>query len=116
MDLKPVTFQMDKAERIALETISETEGRSMGQLLNEAVKCYLSRWNQKEAGLHTTLKNLQQYRKKNAGFQQAIAELVQAEATLNDPLEGEPMAGSFVGGQFEPAGPVQSKIRKLLNA
>jgi hypothetical protein len=46
----------------------------------------------------------------------AIDAFVDAEASLEDPLEGKPVEGQFVGGQFQPAGPVQSKIRELLRA
>jgi len=39
---------------------------------------------------------------------------VEAEASFEDPLEGEPTEGQFVEGQLKPAGPVQTKIRELL--
>ena len=38
------------------------------------------------------------------------------EATLDDPLEGEPVEGHLVKGQLKPAGPAQSKIREILGA
>jgi hypothetical protein len=41
---------------------------------------------------------------KDPGFHRAIDAFVEAEACLEDPLEGEPVDGQFVDGQFKPAG------------
>jgi hypothetical protein len=41
---------------------------------------------------------------------------VEAEASLEDPVEGKAVEGRFVKGEFKLAGPVQSKIRDLLSA
>jgi hypothetical protein len=62
------------------------------------------------------LSALQKYRKRDPGFKHAIDAFVDGEAHIDDPLEGKPVEGQFVGGQFQPAGPVQSKIRELLRA
>ena len=110
----PFTLRIDAAERDALKNLSKIEGRPINQLLNEAIKNYLNRQSQKERGLESTLESLKKYRKKNAGFQRAIAEFAEGEASLADPLEGKVMEGELVEGQFKPAGPVQNKIRKLL--
>jgi hypothetical protein len=88
----------------------------MNQLLNEAIKSYLSQQSPKEASLEASLSALQKYRKHDPGFRHAIAAFVDAEARVDDPLEGTPVEGQFVGGQFQPAGPVQSKINELLRA
>jgi len=85
-------------------------------LLNEAIKIYLSQQSPKEASLEASLSALQKYRKRDPGFERAIAAFVDAEVRHEDPLEGKPVEGQFVGGQFQPAGPVQSKIRELLRA
>ena len=116
MSRKPFTLRIDDAERAALKNLSKVEGRPINQLLNEAVKNYLSRPGRKERSWEATLEALRKYRKQSDGFQRAKAAFVEAEATLDDPLEGELMEGRFVKGQFKPAGPVQSKIRKLLSA
>ena len=116
MNRKPFTLRIDAAEHAALKNLSEVEGRPINQLLIEAIKYYLSRRGRKERGLEATLEGLRKYRKENAGFQRSIAAFVEAEASLDDPLEGELMEGQFVAEQFKPAGPVQSKIRKLLSA
>jgi hypothetical protein len=112
----PFTLRIDQEERTALEHLSELEGRPINQLLNEAIKRYLSQQNPKEASLERNLSALQKYRKRDPGFERAIAAFVDAEARLEDPLEGKPVEGQFVEGQFQPAGPVQSKIRELLRA
>ena len=116
MSRKPFTLRIDDAERAALKNLSEVEGRPINQLLNEAIKNYLSRQGRKERSWEATLEALRKYRKQNAGLQRAIAAFVEAEATLDDPLEGELMKGQLIAGQFKPVGPVQSKIRKLISA
>jgi hypothetical protein len=112
----PFTLRIDAAERVALEHLSKVEGRPINQLLNEAIKSYLSRRGRKERGLEANLASLRAYRQQDPGFRRGIAAFVEAEASLEDPLEGEPIEGQFVDGQFKPAGPVQSKIRDLLGA
>jgi hypothetical protein len=109
------TLRIDPKERAALRNLSKVERRPINQLLNEAIKLYLSQPRQKEKGLQTTLEKLREYRKRDPGFKRAIAAVAHAEARLiDDPAEGEP--GEFVDGKFKPAGPVQSKIRDLLSA
>ena len=112
----PFTLRIDAAERAALKNLSKVEGRPINQLLNEAIKSYLSRRGRKECSLEANLAGLRAYRKQDPGFRRAIAAFVEAEASLGDPLEGEPIEGQFVEGKLKPAGPVQSKIRELLGA
>ncbi len=109
-------MRIGQEERDALENLSKVEGRPINQLLNEAVKIYLRRLGQKERSLGANLEALRAYRKQDPGFRQAIAAFVEAEASLDDPLECEVVEGQFVKGQFKPTGPVQSKIRELLGA
>jgi hypothetical protein len=110
------TLRIDAKERAALASLSKIEGRPINQLLNEAIKSYLIRRGQKERGLEANLAGLRAYRKQDPGFRRAIAAFVEAEASFEDPLEGEATEGQFVEGQLKPAGPVQSKIRELLGA
>jgi hypothetical protein len=112
----PFTLRIGTEERAALEHLSKIEGRPINQLLNEAIKSYLSRRGRKERSLEADLAGLRAYRKQDPKFQRAIAAFVEAEASLEDPLEGEPVEGQFVEGELKPAGPVQSKIRELLGA
>ena len=112
----PLTLRIEAAERTALENLSKVEGRPIDQLINEAITSYLRLLAQKERGLEATLAGLRGYRMRDPGFHHAIDAFVNAEAGLDDVLEGEPMNGEFVDGQFRPAGPVQSRIREILGA
>ncbi len=110
----PFTLRIDAKERAALQVLSKVEGRPINQLLNEAIKVYLSRRGRKERDLEANLADLRAYRKQDPGFRRAIAAFVEAEVALDDPLEGEPIEGQFVEGRLTPTGPVQSKIREIL--
>jgi predicted transcriptional regulator len=112
----PFTLRIDPKERAALKNLSKVEGRPINQLLNEAIKVYLSRRGQKERELDATLADLRAYRKQDPGFRHAIDVFVEAEATLDDPVESKPIEGQFVEGKLKPTGPVQSKIREILGA
>jgi predicted transcriptional regulator len=108
------TLRIDAEERTALENLSRIEGRPMNQLLNEAIKGYLRQKGKKERSLEANLAGLRAYRKKDPDYQKAIAEFVEAEATLEDPLEGEIVEAK--PKEAKAAGPVQSKIRDILGA
>jgi len=112
----PFTLRIDAEERAALKHLSKIEGRPINQLLNDAIKSYLSRRGRKERTLEANLAALRAYRKKDPGFKHAIAAFVDAEVTLDDPLEGEPVEGEVVDGRLKPAGPVQKKVREILGA
>lgn len=116
MSRVPFTLRIDAAERAALESLSRIEGRPVNQLLNEAIKGFLSRRSAKELSLETTLARLRAYRERDPEFQNAKARFIEAEATLEDPLEGELLQGQLVDGRLVSAGPVQSRIRELLGA
>jgi hypothetical protein len=112
----PFTLRIGAEERSALENLSKVEGRPMNQLLNEAIKSYLGRQGRKERSLVENLAKLRAYRKQDPGFKHAIAAFVEAEATVEDPLEGEAMELFNNEDLLKPAGPVQSKIREVLDA
>jgi hypothetical protein len=112
----PFTLRIDVAERSALQNLSKVEGRPINQLLNEAIKLYLTRRGRKERSLEANLAKLRAYRKQDPGFKKAMAAFVEAEATLEDPVEGEPVEGSSIEDLLRPAGPVQNKIREILGA
>lgn len=110
-------MRIDPKERAALRNLSKVERRPINQLLNEAIKLYLSQPRQKEKGLQATLEKLREYRKRDPGFKRAKAEYIDAEASLGrDPLDGEIIEGEIVNGEVQAIGPVQSKIRELLGA
>ncbi len=110
------TLRIDAEERAALENLSRIERRPINQLLNEAVRGFLLRRRPKERSLEASLERLHAYRQRDPQFQKARKAFVEAEATLSDPLEGEPIEGHLVDGQVEPIGPTQSKIREILGA
>jgi hypothetical protein len=105
------TLRMGTEEHAALESLSELEGRPINQLLNEAIKTYLSRVGGKERRLEANLARLRTYRKLDPAFGKAIAAFVEAEATLEDPIEGHPVSEAA-----DSEGPVQSKLRELMGA
>ncbi|HEY3705358.1 MAG TPA: hypothetical protein VGL22_09875 [Terracidiphilus sp.] len=110
------TLRIDQEDRTALEHIGELEGRPIEQLLTEAIKSYLNQRSPRGASLEAGLSALQKFSASDPGFERAIAAFVDAEACFEDPIEGKSLEGRFDGRQFQPAGPVQSKIRKLLDA
>ena len=110
-----LTVQIDAVESAALEKLSEVESRPINQLVNEAIKRYL-RSRVQEPSLEANLAALREYRKQDPGYERALDAFVEAEVTVDDPLEGEPIVGDFIDGRFEPEGPVQSTIRELLGA
>jgi hypothetical protein len=110
------TLRIDTKERAALETLSRIERRSVNQLLNEAIRSFLLRRRPKELTLEASLEQLRTYRERDPQFRRARQAFVEAEASVDDPLEGEPIEGQFVTGRVEPIGPAQRKIRKILSA
>ena len=110
------TLRIDSQERNALKHLSKIEGRPINQLLNEAIKIFLRQKGRNERSLEASLASLDAYRKKDPGFKRAIAALVDAEATLKDPLEGEPFEETDFENSAKPAGPVQSRVREVLGA
>ncbi len=108
------TLRIDPEERAALKILSKLERRPINQLLIEAIKSYLSRKSRKERSLETDLRRLDAYRKKDPKFRRAIAKFVEAEATMKDPLEGQPFDETELPS--ESTGPVQSKVREVLGA
>jgi predicted transcriptional regulator len=103
-----LTLRIDSEERAALESLSKLEGRPVNQLLNEAIQGYLRKQGAREQSLDESLGRLRAYREKDPGYKQAIADFVEAEASMEDPLDGE------WSEQATDQGPVQSKIRELL--
>ena len=108
------TLRIDAEERAALENLSRIEGRPVNQLLNEAIRSFLIRRGPKEVSLEANLARLRAYRERDPKFQRAIEAFVEAEASLPDPLEGEPVEGQLVDGRFEAKGPAQNRIREML--
>jgi predicted transcriptional regulator len=110
------TLRIDAEERAALENLSKVERRPVNQLLNEAVRNFLLRRRPKERSLEANLERLRSYRERDPQFRRARKAFVEAEASVDDPLEGEPIEEQLVNGRVEPIGPAQSKIRDILGA
>jgi hypothetical protein len=110
------TLRIETEERNALKNLSKIEGRPINQLLNEAIRIYLGQRGRRERTQEANLKTHRDYRKKDPGFRRAIAVFADAEATVSDPLEGQPIEGDEDNNSPTPAGPVQSKVREVIGA
>ena len=110
------TLRIGLEERNALRHLSKVERRPINQLLNEAIKAYLRQKGERERGLETSLAELRAYRKKDPGFRRAIAKMAEAEATVKDPLEGEPFEEPEEGPSLKSSGPIQDRLREVLGA
>jgi len=108
----PFTLRIDEKERSALENLSKIEGRPINKLLNEAIKSYLQQKSRRESALEETLARLEEYRKQDPEYRRAFDAFIEAEATLDDPAEGEP----FEELDAKPSRPVQKKVREILGA
>jgi predicted transcriptional regulator len=106
------TLRIDEKERSALENLSKVERQPVNKLVNEAIKSYLHRKGQKEGALEKRLARLEEYRKQDPGYRRAFDAFIEAEATLKDPVEGEP----FEEPDAKPSTPVQKKVREILGA
>lgn len=100
------TLRIDEKERDALENLSKIEGRPVNKLLNEAIKSYLHQKGRREDALENTLARLEAYRKEDPDFNRAALAFIKAEASLEDPVEGEVTEKA--------TGPIQNKIREIL--
>ena len=125
MTRKASTFRIDPLVQFALENLSRVLKRPMNQLVNEALQYYVDRRSREaERDLEATLASLRAYRRRDPRFKDAIAAVVDAEATLGkeDPAEGEVVIGKLVNGQLveeptiEGVSPLQTEIRRLLDA
>jgi hypothetical protein len=110
------TLRIELAERNALKHLSKIERRPINQLLNEAIRNYLRQKGERERSLEASLADLRAYRKKDPGFRRAIAKVVEGEATVKDPLEGQPFEEPEGGSSPKSGGPVQDKLREVLGA
>jgi len=90
MNRKATTFRIDPAVQAHLSELSKVLGQPLNQLVNEAVRDFVFRRSQEvEADLEATLEKLRAYRESDPRFARAIADYVDAEASLGeDPAEG----------------------------
>lgn len=105
-------LRIDPEQLEALEHISKIQGLTVNELLREAIENYLNRRDR--SSFEGAVSALRAYRKQNPGFKNAIDEFVDAEAGLEDPLEGELIESQSAA--WRSAGPVQRKIRDILDS
>jgi len=108
MARKATTYRIDPIVQAGLSTLSKVLGRPLNQLVNEAIRDFVARRSREvEKDLETTLEALRAYRQSDPNHERAIADYVDAEASLKeDPAEGQ---------RAEDIGPTESRIRELLN-
>jgi predicted transcriptional regulator len=107
MIAKATTYRIDPAIQAGLSTLSKILHRPLNQLVNEAVRDFVLRRSQElEADLEASLESLRAYRKSDPRFERAIADYVDAEASLKeDPAEG----------RVADLGPMQARMIELLD-
>jgi predicted transcriptional regulator len=105
---KATTYRIDPVVQSGLSELSKVLGRPQNQLVNEAVRDFVARRvKQVEADLEATLERLRAYRESDPNFDRAIADYVDAEASLKeDPAEGQ---------RAVDMGPAQTRVLELLN-
>ena len=105
---KATTYRIDPTVQAGLALLSKLLGRPQNQLVNEAVRDFVSRRSKEvEVDLEATLESLRAYRKSDSNFERAIADYVDAEASLKeDPAEGQ---------RAVDIGPAQARVLELLN-
>ena len=88
--------------------LSKLLGKPLNKLANDALGEYVVRRTlEVEDDLESTLEDLRAYRKCDPNFERAIAEFVEAEATVkHDPAEGRIVSR---------IGPTESVVRELLS-
>ena len=105
---KATTYRIDPAVQAGLALLSKVLGRPQNQRVNEAVRDFVTRRSKEVASdLEATLESLRAYRKSDPNFERAIADYVDAEASLKeDPAEGQ---------RAVDIGPAQARVLELLN-
>lgn len=108
MPRKATTYRIDSIVQAGLSELSRVLGRPQNQLVNEAVRDFVARRvKQVEVDLEATLESLRAYRQSDPNFDRAIADYVDAEASLKeDPAEGQ---------RALDRGPAQTRVLELLN-
>lgn len=106
---KATTFRLEPNVQEELMLIGKVLKVPMNRLVNEAVQAYVrKRTTEVAMNMEETLKLLKATRAKDPGFERAIAEFADSEASnaKEDPAEGE---------VEQTRGPVQNRVRVLLN-
>ena len=105
---KATTLRLAAPLQEGLSLLQGVSGKPMNRMVNEAVQAYLEKRSAEVATeLSQTLARVQAWRRSDPNFEQAIEDLVDAEArhAKGDPVEGKPRART---------GPAQAEIQALL--
>lgn len=104
---RATTFRIEPDVQERLSMLAKSLKRPLNQLVNEAVRTFVERRSKElEEDLEANLARLRSYRESDPNFEQAIVAFAEAEAALDDPLEGQRM---------KELGPAQKKVHELLN-
>jgi predicted transcriptional regulator len=108
MARKATTYRIDPVVQAGLSTLSKVLGRPQNELVNEAVRDFVARRSKEvEMDLDATLEALRAYRRSDPNFERALADYVDAVASLKeDAAEGKRTAD---------IGPAQTRILQLFN-
>lgn len=90
MARKATTFRLDPEVQAALAVLSDVQGRPQNQLVNEAVRAFVSkRAVEVEVDLESTLARLREHRLRDPAGEESIAAAMESEAAVeDDPAEG----------------------------
>ena len=90
MTTKATAYAIDPTVEANLSELSKKLGRPLNQLVNEAVREFVAkRSTAVDVDLQASLESLRLYRASDQNFERAIADYVDAEASLKpDPAEG----------------------------
>ena len=105
---KATTLRLDPALQTGLAVLGQVLKKPLNKLVNEAVQGFIEKRSAEvEADLERTLERLKACREKDPGFESAIAQFVEAEASLgrDDPTEGK---------RRPTVGPAQTMVHELL--
>lgn len=110
MTRKATTFRLDPEVQAALAALSEVQGRPQNQLVNEAVREFLSTVGPAvERDLEATLTRLRAYRLRDPTGEESLAAAMTAEAQVeDDPAEGVRVP------RVRAAGPVSARVLERL--
>ncbi len=100
MTRKATTFRLDPDIQDALAVLSEVQGRSQNQIVNEAVREFVARSIPAlEADLESTLTRLRRHRLNDPTGERSLEAAMRAEAALEyDPADGDHVPIEFAIG------------------
>jgi predicted transcriptional regulator len=105
---KATTFRLDPAVQEGLLLLQAILKKPLNRLVNEALQGFIEkRVAEVESDLQRVLTRMRTYRRSDPKFEKAIAQFVDAEASLgsDDPAEGRTQ---------RKAGPAQTMVQQLL--